>query len=92
MGEIGPDRFIPCVVPPEYVNSWEWNKKESILVYKFHFNTLSEFFVFVGLPLINVLFWLVHNPLMVKLKATQSHKVSYKEQIGFKTLAKTSNM
>ena len=20
-GEIGPDRFIPCVVPPEYVNS-----------------------------------------------------------------------
>lgn len=21
LGEIGPDRFIPCVVPPEYVNS-----------------------------------------------------------------------
>ena len=23
LGEIGPDRFIPWVVPPEYVNSWE---------------------------------------------------------------------
>ena len=21
LGDIGPDRFIPCVVPPEYVNS-----------------------------------------------------------------------
>merc|ERR1712203_824590 len=66
MGEIGPDRFIPCVVPPEYVNSCKTHEKRNLVHLS---NGIDCFFLLVYL-LINV-FWLVNNPLMVKLETTQ---------------------